>query len=211
MKRHVYSIIALALALSGCAENPDLFTPRVATPTFNPEGGTYTAAQNVTISCATDEASIYCSLDGSDPTAANGTAYTGSAISISTTTTVKALATKDKMSDSAVGSAKYTISIPQVAAPVIFPPPGTYYIAFLCKSSITCATEGATIVYSIDGTEPSRTNGTVWGNPNGGSVTFHDYEMINLQAMAYLDGMIDSAVVSSGFQRSEKGDAQICL
>jgi len=80
----------------------------VATPTFNPEAGTYSEAISVTISCATEGATIYYTLDGSDPME-EGTVYT-SAINITETTTVKAIATKEGYLNSGVASATYTIS-----------------------------------------------------------------------------------------------------
>ena len=85
-------------------------TPTVATPTFTPEAGTYTSAQNVTIACATEGTSIYYTIDGTDPTTAS-TAYTA-AITISETTTVKAIAVKEGMNNSEVATALYTISAP---------------------------------------------------------------------------------------------------
>lgn len=79
---------------------------QVATPTFSVAGGNYTEAQNVEISCETAGASIYYTLDGSDPTA-ESTPYAG-AITISQTTTLKAIAVKDGMDDSYVATATYT-------------------------------------------------------------------------------------------------------
>ena len=78
-----------------------------AAPTFSPAGGTYSTAQSVTISCGTEGATIYYTTDGSDPTASS-TQYTG-AITISSSTTLKAIAVKDGVS-SAVASATYTIN-----------------------------------------------------------------------------------------------------
>ena len=83
-------------------------TATVAAPTFNPAGGTYTATQNVTISCATAGADIYYTLDGNDPTTAS-TKYTGP-ISIPETKTLKAFAVKEGMNNSAVTTAEYTIN-----------------------------------------------------------------------------------------------------
>ncbi|MBQ6306888.1 MAG: chitobiase/beta-hexosaminidase C-terminal domain-containing protein [Bacteroidales bacterium] len=80
----------------------------VATPTFNPEAGTYSEAVSVTISCATEGATIYYTLDGSNPME-DGTVYT-SAINITETTTVKAFAMKEGYLNSGVASATYTIS-----------------------------------------------------------------------------------------------------
>ncbi len=61
-----------------------------ATPTFSPAAGTFTEAQNVTISCATAGATVYYTTDGNDPDN-NSTPYTG-AITVSESTTIKAIA-----------------------------------------------------------------------------------------------------------------------
>lgn len=84
--------------------------PVVETPTFAPAGGTYTEAQNVTIACATDGATIYYTLDGTDPTTSS-LVYT-TAIAISATKTVKAMAVKSGMANSDIASATYTIVTP---------------------------------------------------------------------------------------------------
>ena len=83
----------------------------VATPTFNPAGGTYGSTQTVTISCATNGATIYYTTNGSDPitsTGVNGSQYT-QPITISETTTVKAIAVKNGMNNSSMATATYTI------------------------------------------------------------------------------------------------------
>lgn len=80
-----------------------------ATPTFSPGTGTYTEAQNVTISTTTSGASIYYTTDGTTPSATNGTLYTG-AINVSSTTTIKAIAVKTGNNDSQVAEATYTIN-----------------------------------------------------------------------------------------------------
>ena len=82
-------------------------TPTCATPTFLPVAGTYTTTQSVTIASETDGASIYYTTDGSTPTD-ESTLYS-SAISVSSTTTVKAIAIKDGMTNSSVASSTYTI------------------------------------------------------------------------------------------------------
>ena len=79
----------------------------VATPTFSPEGGTFTEAVQVTINCTTQDATIYYTLDGNAPTTSS--AVYSSPITISETTTVKAMATKEGMDNSDVATATYTI------------------------------------------------------------------------------------------------------
>lgn len=86
-----------------------LSTETVATPSAIPAGGTYTTIQSVTISMSTAGASIYYTTNGSTPTTSS-TLYTG-AIAISTSTTLKAIAVKAGMNDSAVMSEAYSIKV----------------------------------------------------------------------------------------------------
>ena len=80
-------------------------TPTIGAPTFSPAGGTYYVAQNVEIKAASG-ATIYYTTDGSDPTTAS--AVYSEPINVASTTTIKAIATKDDLVSS-VASATYTI------------------------------------------------------------------------------------------------------
>lgn len=80
-----------------------------ATPTFSPVAGSYGSTQNVTISCTSPSPSIYYTVDGSTPTTSS-TPYTVP-IAVSSTTTIKAIATSSGLATSAVGSALYTIGV----------------------------------------------------------------------------------------------------
>ena len=79
-----------------------------ATPTFSPAAGAYTSAQNVTLSCTTDGATIYYTMgdNPATPTSAS-TPYTG-AITVDANATIKAIAIKEGVS-SDVATAAYTI------------------------------------------------------------------------------------------------------
>ncbi|MCL2168131.1 MAG: chitobiase/beta-hexosaminidase C-terminal domain-containing protein, partial [Lentimicrobiaceae bacterium] len=81
----------------------------VATPTFNPAGGNYINTVSVTLSCATEDAVIHYTTDGTDPTITSPVYST--AIQVSTTTTIKAIATKTGMDNSGIASATYTFPI----------------------------------------------------------------------------------------------------
>lgn len=81
--------------------------PTVATPTFSPNSGVYSETQNVTISCTTAGATIHYTLDGTNPTTSS--AVYSSPITISETTTVKAMAEKAGMENSSIATATYTI------------------------------------------------------------------------------------------------------
>ena len=78
----------------------------VETPTISPNGGLYAAPIVVTITCATTGATIHYTTDGSEATA-SATRYEG-AITLATTTTLKAIAVKDGIC-SAEASATFTI------------------------------------------------------------------------------------------------------
>lgn len=80
----------------------------VSVPTFAPEAGTYTAAQNVTIACATEGAAIYYTQDGTTPTV-NSTLYEN-AIEITETTTINAIAFVGETA-SDMATATYTINV----------------------------------------------------------------------------------------------------
>src|SRR5882724_2277811 len=123
---------------------------KVAPPTFSPAPGVYTQPQSVTLNDATSGATMYYTLDGSMPTTAS-TRYTGP-ISVTRTTTVKAIASASGMTDSDVASATYTILI-KVAPPTFSPAPGVY----TQPQSVTLndATSGATIYYTTDGSTPT--------------------------------------------------------
>ncbi len=83
-------------------------TPTVATPEFTPVAGSYNDQVLVTITCATDGATIYYTLDGTDPT--TGSFVYSSEITITEDTTLKAFATLTDYDDSAIATAEYTIT-----------------------------------------------------------------------------------------------------
>ena len=86
--------------------------PQVATPSISPaDGSSFSgASQEITLACATNDATIYYTLDGSTPTD-ESTEYTG-AFSISSTTTIKAIAVKGGYVNSDVASATIKKVIP---------------------------------------------------------------------------------------------------
>ena len=96
------------------------FTPTgstVATPTFNPIAGPYSATQNVVIATVTGGATICYTTDGTTPTAvtagtcSHGTTYSGP-VAVATSLTIKAIGTLAAATNSAVGSAAYVITPP---------------------------------------------------------------------------------------------------
>ena len=161
------------------------YTIEVATPTFSPGAGTYSAAQTVTISDTTSGANIYYTTNGSTPT--TGSTHYSSPVTVSVTGTLKALATHTGDTNSAVGSAAYTISA-QVATPTFNPAAGTYSSAQ--SVTISDTTAGATIYYTTNGTTPT-TNSSVYSSAIPVTATE------TLEALATLSGDINSAVATA--------------
>ena len=79
----------------------------VATPTFTPNGvSSFSGTQSVTIACDTAGAKIYYTTDGTEPTA-SGIEYK-TALTLTSTTKLKAIAVKAGMNDSAIATATFT-------------------------------------------------------------------------------------------------------
>jgi uncharacterized repeat protein (TIGR01451 family) len=91
--------------------------PTAAVPTITPGTGNYSGTQMVTISTTTAGASIGYTTDGSTPTEAS-TLY-ASAISVTSTTTIKAIAYKTGWLDSSVASATLNITPPSFTIDIL--------------------------------------------------------------------------------------------
>ncbi len=81
--------------------------PAAAPPVFSPAGGTYSEPQEVTLTCTTGNAVIRYTTDGGEPTESSQV-YSGP-IEVDSTTTIKAKAYKEGMTDSGTVTAAYTI------------------------------------------------------------------------------------------------------
>jgi hypothetical protein len=157
-----------------------------ATPTFSPDGGSYTGTQQVTINDATTGANVYYTLDGSTP-GPNSTLYTAP-VSISKSSTLSAIAIASGFANSGIRSAAYTIGNGP-AVPVIAPAGGSFTAAQTV--ALTDATPGATIYYTIDGSTPTSAS-TLYS----GSFTVGASETVS--AIAVSSG-ISSAVAKAVF------------
>lgn len=110
----------MRFSLSWLTDGQDVYTApggqeRVEAPVFSPEDGTVFVSQEsavITITTATDGASIYYTTDGTEPSADNGTLYTEGGITITEDCTIKAIAVADGMTDSRIISATYEFREP---------------------------------------------------------------------------------------------------
>ena len=149
----------------GCYE----YGERAADPEFAPApGSTFYPTASVTLSCATEGASIYYTSDGSVPTDSS-TPYMAP-ITLSATTTIRARAYATGKGPSAIVSATYTFKRP-------VPKPS----AFKKSVEITLATDAlagvGTGVPALVRLDESAIDGFDYGDfslPNGGDLMFFD-------------------------------------
>ena len=137
------------------------------------------ATGKATIATATTRSTIYYTTDGTDPSSSNGTQYVDP-FDVTAQTTIKAIVTRTGFTDSEVT----TKTIYQVATPTI-QNNGSNAI------SITCATVGAAIYYTLDGSTPT-TSSTPYTEPLTENVSG-----VTIKAIAVKDGLVNS-VVGSG-------------
>ena len=139
-----------------------LIHPAVAVeaPTFSPVAGTYAEAQSVTISCESPSTIIYYTLDGTEPTP-NSTLYS-EAISVSSTTTIKAVAYAGGDDHSTVATANYyfcsdedpyTVTEALAFAEYQYPANGIYVSGIVSTAPTQGLTNSGQLTYyiSVDG------------------------------------------------------------
>ncbi|MBN1144063.1 MAG: chitobiase/beta-hexosaminidase C-terminal domain-containing protein, partial [Bacteroidales bacterium] len=130
------SLVIKAIAFKDGWQDSDtataVYTFMVDTVEFNVSGGSYSTAQQIELSCSTIGAEIRYTTDGSEP-GETSALYT-TPISLTTSTTIKAKAFRDKYLPSAVSEAIYTIVISDIAEPEenyslkIYPVPAAEYV-----------------------------------------------------------------------------------
>ena len=159
----------------------------VVTPSIYLDGGTYTGNQSTTISCGTAGASIYYTLDGTDPTSGS-TLYSG-AITIDHSCTLKAIGIKDGLTNSSIASATYTI---KVNTPSFTPTGGNLYQT--TSVAINCETAGASIYYTMgaDPADPTSSSTPYTGTISVSSAT-------KIKAIAIKDGLTNSEIATATY------------
>ncbi|MEI9979936.1 MAG: IPT/TIG domain-containing protein [Edaphobacter sp.] len=100
----VAALCVTLLFMAGCGGSSKSPTP---TPTFTPAAGSYSSAQNVTVSDSAQGAVLYCTNDGSVPTASSQ--QCANPIKVSQSQTLNAIAIAPGMNPSAVATVQYTI------------------------------------------------------------------------------------------------------
>src|SRR4029077_1493944 len=144
--------------------------PPAATPQITPGSESFTGSVTVSITDSTTGAVIYYTTDGSNPLPGQGTTqqYT-TAFKVTTTTTVKAMATAAGFSNSSVASATYTSQGPTIAAlnPTSGPVGTSVTITGSNFGATGTVTFGGTIATTTSWTATSITTSVPTGVPTG--------------------------------------------
>jgi hypothetical protein len=159
-----------------------------AMPQFNPPAGTYTSVQTVTISDTTQGAAIYYTVDGTNPTPAS-TLYSGP-IMVSSSETIKALATANGFTPSAVATASYTINL-SAPAPTI---------SGLSPGFTSAGSAGFTL--TVTGTAFTSNSNVYW---NGTALTTQYKSAAELQAQVPASNISNAGVASVTVQTPGPG------
>ena len=166
-----------SLSSSAVAE---LAITQVATPTIQNNG-----SNAISITSVTPGATVYYTTDGSNPTTSS-TEYTEPLTNNVSNVTIKAIAVKENMITSAVGSGSVIL---QCATPVI--------TRNGLKFTLSCSMPtDATFYYSLDGTDPAT--------PYNGAVSFTSDQLpITVTAVAKHNDYTDSEIASLELKNGE--------
>jgi C1A family cysteine protease len=139
--------------------------PVVAAPAFTPAGGTYNTTQNVTITCATQGATIYYTTNGNDPTVTDS--VVNGPVVVSQSLTLKAKAFQTGVTPSPVQAANYIIA-PSPTSITVSSLAGMYGQTVVLKATLqstapTGPVSGKTLSFQLNGTAV----GTGVTNANG--------------------------------------------
>lgn len=177
-----------AIAINGGDESEVVsatYSVKATAPTFSVAEGIYNTTQSVSLGSTTDGATIYYTIDGSNPTSSS-TVYS-TAIDVTTSTTIKAIAIKAGLTDSEIASAAYTL---KVLAPTFSVAEGDYDDEQ--NVELSCATDGAKIYYTFSGTPSSKSI------LYSGAINVSDIKTI--RAIAIKDGWTDSDVATAEYR-----------
>lgn len=138
-------------------------TTTVATPTASVASGTYTSGQAVSLSDTTSGVSVYYTLDGTTPTSSSK--LYSSPITISSTTTLKAVAINSSGNSSSVLNVLYTISqsgTTTIPTPTASVPSGSYKIPLII-TLYDRYSKPLKAYYTLDGSTPTASSNAYRG------------------------------------------------
>jgi alpha-tubulin suppressor-like RCC1 family protein len=137
------------------------FAWKTGTPDFTPRGGSFSAATNVTLTCATPGATIRYTLDGTEPDSASPTIASGGVLPLAESATLRVRAWSTGRPPSNLDEAAFVFDFGTLSAPVIDRAGGSYVAPLTVTLS---GPSGATLRYTLDGTSPTSAS-TAYSGP----------------------------------------------
>lgn len=167
---------------------------RTEAPLFTLTGGGLTGKITVAISCATENATILYTTDGSVPTVGHGTVYTAP---FTLEGTVRAVAWVNGMQLSLVNSTSVTTAMAPTATPA------ARTLTEAADITLATATKGATIYYTTDGsavvTGSAAAGYTLSETAKTYTAAIHVDKPCTIQAVAAAEGKLLSAVMTQRY------------
>ena len=172
---------------TGSEPPPDNLAP----PVFDPPATLFDTSIVVSLSSPDDPDEIYWTDDGSDPDSGDNAYSSTGPITLTATTTLKAIAVKSGFTDSAISEATYTLAgATDLLAPVIDPPGGDFETEV--EVTISSAQSPDTIYYTLDGSDPD-TGSTEYTGPFTLTAT------TTVKTYCVKSGWTDSPIASADF------------
>ena len=165
---------------------------RLLPPRASHTASTYNAPIFVSLNSLEVGTQIRYTRDGTVPTAVNGVVYSTPIQIDESPITIKFYSSKSGYKDSEVVTVDYKL---RVAPPVISP--ALIYFENNVTITLTTSTTGATIRYTLDGSEPTSSNGTIY------SAGFQIDNPKTVKAVAYKSGWEISVVSSKNYKFPE--------
>ena len=183
------TVVAPPSSPLACADSEPITIGRPDTPIlFPPSGTTFSGSLSVTMSCATDGATIHYTTDGTEPTAESPEYHR---FRVNGRTTVKAVAEKYGLL-SEVAVAEYALG--RCADPVVSPAGETSFEHSGQSVSIVWTGEDGVLRYTTDGSDPTAAS-SIYSGP------FTIDETTVVKAKAFGDQYFDSAIVTANLTR----------
>jgi len=202
---HALSLSATGIVVKAIAIHPDMrhsdlavsndFKVTAAAPTLDPLAGTYIGQVEVNIVSTTAGSAIRCTTDGSIPTESSAVCLMPVVVT-QTGTMIKAVATKDGMSVSAVASLAAAFVIKGVS-PVVSPNGGSFTES--ATVVLSCSNPTAKIYWTLDGSMPTA-EATLYTEP----IVIEDNDSI-VKAISIAEGKSPSEPMTSRLFTIEAG------
>ncbi|GEM_PF-3468387 len=162
----------------------EALSSKVLAPIISPAGGPFSGQQKITLTCPTDGALIWYTLDGTSPdtSSTHFTYVTGTPINLAKSAVLKVVATKKDFLTSDVVSQNYTL----IPGPITAQPASDIIFDSTVTVKLTALPAGAIIRYTLDGTKPAA------DSPVFPAAGLPITTTTTVSSMAFMDGVASS-------------------